>query len=275
MNDFDDLDDVFGPLRSAATDAELAGETLHVDAMARHHRRQKGHIMFSSRRARVATFVAAGVIGFGGIAAAASPAGPFALTDSDGTSTTSEAPTTTSEAPTTTSEVPPTTSEVTTTTSEAPDEIVDDGAMITRTMIEQTTDDADDGTHDDDPDTDFDEGDCLDGNHGKTVSAAARGEEGFEDVEQRVVAQSSCGKDDAEGSDADASDDADDQAEVEVKDDDDSDDSDSDTDEVDVDDDSDDDDSDDDDSDDGRPEKSGRPESPGSQGNGSKKKGGD
>jgi hypothetical protein len=254
MNDFDDLDDVFGPLRSAPTDAELAGETSHVDAMARHHRRQKGHIMFTSRRARVAAFVAAGVIGFGGVAAAG-PGGPFAQTDSDDTSTTSEVTTTTSEAPTTTSEVPPTTSEVTTTTSEAPDEIVDDGAMVTRTMIEETTDDADDGTHDDDPDTDFDETTCLDGNHGKTVSAAARGEEGFEDVEQRVVAQSSCGKDNADD------DDAEDQDEVDV--------------EVEAD---------DDDSDDGerpgqagRPDKPGRPESPGTsgnQGNGSKKSGG-
>ena len=84
MNDFDDLDDLFGPLRSAATDAELAGETSHVDAMARHHRRQKGHTMFTSRRARVATFVAAGVIGFGGVAAAGH-GGPLGRASGGGT----------------------------------------------------------------------------------------------------------------------------------------------------------------------------------------------
>jgi hypothetical protein len=262
MNDFDDLDDLFGQLRSAATEAELAGETSHLDAMARHHRRQKGHNMFTTRRARVATFVAAGVIGFGGVAAAGS-GGPFFLTGSDDTTTTStsEVTTTTSEAPTTTSEAPTTTSEVTTTTAAV---IVDDDATITRSMIEETVAAAD-ATQDDDLDPESDEP-CfgLDDpgqydNHGEFVSKVARGEvklpEGFE---QRDAAQSSCGKD-AE----DAADDLDDQDEV-----------DDDSDEIEADDDSDD----DSDDDGGRPEqrdKPGKPESAGKQGNGSKKNSGD
>jgi hypothetical protein len=258
-----DLDDLLGPLRSAATGAELAGETSYVDAMARHHRRQKGHIMFTSRRARVATFVAAGVIGFGGIAAA-SPGGPFALTGSDDTTTTSEVTTTTSEVTTTTSEVPTTTSEVTTTTSVV---VLEDDAPITRSVIEQVTDDP---TLVDDPATDFDVTTCfgLDpaqfDNHGEFVSAVARGDvELPEGIEQRDAAQSSCGKDDDD--------------EVEVKDIDDDDGIDHDRSDDDGDDSDDDSDSDDDDSDDDRPEKSGKPDKPGKPesagkpGNGSKK----
>ena len=263
MNDFDDLDDLFGPLRSAATDAELAGETSHVDAMARHHRRQKGHTMFTSRRARVATFVAAGVIGFGGVAAAG-PGGPFALTGSDDTTTTTELTTTTSEAPTTTSEVPTTTSEVTTTTSEAPEVIVDDDAMITRTMIEETTD-ADDASLDDglgpcfglDPE-DFD-------NHGEFVSSVARGDVSFSRTSSSAMQRSRPAAKTMTKVE---------KVEVEDVDDDDVSDDDSD------DDDSDDDDSDDDDDDDdeGRPEKSDRSEkseTPGNRGNGPKKNSGD
>ena len=269
MNDFDDLDDVFGPLRSDATDAELAGETSHVDAMARHHRRQKGHTMFTSRRARVATFVAAGVIGFGGVAAAG-PGGPFALTGSDDTTTTTEVTTTTSEAPTTTSEVPTTTSEVTTTTSEAPEVIVDDGAMVTRTMIEETTD-ADDASLDDVLGPCFGENPEDFADHGEFVSSVARGDvklpEGFE---QRDAARSSCGKDDEKVEKVE-------KVEVEDVDDDDVDD-DSDDDDSDDDDSDDHDDDDDDDDDEGRPEKSDRSEKsekPGNRGNGPKKNSGD
>jgi hypothetical protein len=248
MNDFDDLDDLFGQLRSAATDAELAGERSQVDAMARHHRRQKGHAMITSRRARVAAFVAAGVIGFGGVAAAG-PGGPFALTASDDTTTTStsEAPTTTAEVTTTTSEAPTTTAEVTTTTVELP---TDDDALASRSVIAEVSD-ADDADTDPDRDTEFDESTCLDGNHGKTVSAVARNESPFEEVEQRVAAQSSCGKD------AEDEDEVEDDAEVEV--------------DAEVE-------ADDDDSDDGgrpeqpgQPDKPGKPESPGNQGNGGKK----
>ena len=70
MSDFDDLDSLLGPLREPATPAELASERAMIDLMTTSHRHAKGTIMFSSRRARVATLIAAGVIGFGGVAAA-------------------------------------------------------------------------------------------------------------------------------------------------------------------------------------------------------------
>ncbi len=57
------------------------------------------------------------------------------------------------------------------------------------------------------PETDFDENDCLEGNHGKTVSAVAHGDEldqFDDDVEVRDAAQSQCGKfDDVEDDDVD------------------------------------------------------------------------
>ncbi len=80
MSDFEDLDDVFGALRSPATPSELSGETGMVDLMASHHRATKGSTMFTSRRSRVAVLIAAGVIGFGGVAAAGP--GGFDLLDS-------------------------------------------------------------------------------------------------------------------------------------------------------------------------------------------------
>jgi hypothetical protein len=73
MNEFDDLDDldeVLGPLRSVARPAELSQERVMVDLMVNAHRTAEGKRMFTSRRARVATLVAAGVLGFGGMAAA-------------------------------------------------------------------------------------------------------------------------------------------------------------------------------------------------------------
>ena len=81
MSDFEDLDDVFGALRSPATPSELSGETGMVDLMASHHRATKGSTMFTSRRSRVAVLIAAGVIGFGGVAAAGP--GGFDLLDSE------------------------------------------------------------------------------------------------------------------------------------------------------------------------------------------------
>jgi hypothetical protein len=73
MNEFDDLDDleeVLGPLRSVARSTELSQERVMVDLMVNAHRTAEGKRMFTSRRARVATLVAAGVLGFGGMAAA-------------------------------------------------------------------------------------------------------------------------------------------------------------------------------------------------------------
>ena len=253
MNDFDDLDDVFGPLRSAATDAELAAECSLVDAMARQHRRQKGHNMFTSRRARVATFVAAGVLGFGGIAAAG-PGGPSSRSGGGRPPTT----TVTTEVTTTTSESPSTTSEVTTTTSEVKQ---DDDALKTQSLIEELPA----------VEPEADESECVgDGeyaNHGEYVSAVAHADDDSElaGVEQRDAAQSSCGKE-AKGLDDDEDEDELEKAEADEVDDDDGDHDDGDHDE--------DDDEDDDDEKDERSEKSersGRSESSGKQGNGSKK----
>ena len=73
MNEFDDLtdlDDVLGPLRSGAQPAELVGESATVDLMVKSHRTSEEKHMFTSRRARIATLIAAGVLGFGGMAAA-------------------------------------------------------------------------------------------------------------------------------------------------------------------------------------------------------------
>ncbi|MGB9345303.1 MAG: hypothetical protein WCA90_04665, partial [Ilumatobacteraceae bacterium] len=70
FDEFDELDGLLGRLRQPATPAELASETKTVDLMATTHRHAKGTTMFSSRRTRVATIIAAGLIGFGGVAAA-------------------------------------------------------------------------------------------------------------------------------------------------------------------------------------------------------------
>ena len=86
MSDFDDLhelDGLIGPLRSPATPAELAAENAVVDLMAAAHHSSKGNTMFTTRRARVATLIAAGIIGFGGVAAA----GPAAYSMIEGPST--------------------------------------------------------------------------------------------------------------------------------------------------------------------------------------------
>ena len=187
MNDFDDLDDVFGPLRSAATPAELASESAVVDAMARNHRHSKGSTMFTSRRTRVAAFVAAGVLGFSGVAAAGHG-------DSIDMSQLTQLPAEEEPAEEQPAEEQP--AEELPATADAI-EVVDEEVDLN------------------DRSTDFDENLCLEGNHGKTVSAAARGDEEFLDDEgvpytQSQVAQSSCGKDyDVEEIEADDIDDLD------------------------------------------------------------------
>jgi hypothetical protein len=170
MNDFDDLDDLIGPLRSSATPAELAGESEMVALMAHAHRTAKGNTMFTSRRARVATLIAAGVIGFGGVAAAGP--GGFSLTGSEDGGPTIEDTTTT-----TTTEVPAedviieevttTTEDSTTTTTDAVEEIDAAIAEVAASDVLPLVDD---------PTTAFNEEYCEPGNHGKTVSKAAHGQ---------------------------------------------------------------------------------------------------
>jgi hypothetical protein len=197
MSDFEDLDDVVGALRSPATPSELSGETGMVDLMASHHRATKGSTMFTSRRSRVAVLIAAGVIGFGGVAAAGS--GGFDLLDSqpevaDSTTTSTTSTSTSTTSTTSTTSVPETTS----TTS-----IETETETETEIETESETADVEDVVvygvdADPDPNTEFNEAYCLDGNHGKTVSAVARGEAPFEGIDPSVAAQSSCGKDDDE-----------------------------------------------------------------------------
>ena len=184
MSDFDDLDSLLGPLRDPATPAELASERATVDLMISSHRNPKGNPMFNSRRARVATFIAAGVIGFGGVAAAGGGIGRTGPAD--------------------TPEVDPApqTREV----EEIEDEI---------TTVDEAEDESDDDTFSDEiakaakagasktADVDENEADenevevtCIPGgNHGETVSEVARGvNSDYDEVEVRDAAHSDCGK---------------------------------------------------------------------------------
>ncbi len=174
MSDFDDLDDVIGTLRGSATPAELAGETEMVSLMAHAHRTAKGNTMFTSRRARVATLIAAGVIGFGGVAAAG-PGGFSLLGSADG-GTTVEDTTETTEVPADDVESEDVEVDDVTTTTESDDvTTTTDGVEQIDAAIEEVA-----ATEAlplvDDPDTAFNEEYCEPGNHGKTVSKAAHGE---------------------------------------------------------------------------------------------------
>ncbi len=173
--------------------------------------------MFSSRRARVATFIAAGVIGFGGVAAAG---GGLRVTDPDDTPDVTPAPQEieVEEIEADVVEVEEV-DEVTTTTAAAEIEESDDDAFTDEVARATLAAAAQDVAVDDvdDPETAFDENDCLEGNHGRTVSAVAHGDDPFQDVEVRDAAQSQCGKADAdevddaaEVDDADEVDEADD-----------------------------------------------------------------
>jgi hypothetical protein len=200
MSNSDDLDDVFGPLRSSATTPELANEATTVDAMTHAHIASKGRItMLNSRKARVATLIAAGIIGFGGVAAAG-PGGFQSLELPDEESVETTIATTVPDEPEET-EQPETTTETTevpessvVTTTEAPE--------IQAAQKEEAEEvDVPVTSFKNDPDTDFNEETCLPGNHGKTVSAAARGDDDFEGknedgtvAEVSDAAHSSCGK---------------------------------------------------------------------------------
>ena len=208
MSLFNDPDDVVDALRAPATTAELADQSAVVELMANacltnaHTSARRTSMTSISRRTRVATLIAAGVIGFGGVAAAG-PGGLDVLpAGSDGTESTEE----TEEVGTTVS----TTTDVTTTTmADDPAEEVEErqgvevesseeagatGEGVAVEVVELLPE------RRDNPDTAFDEKYCAtdeDGNelnHGKTVSAVARGDAGFEKFEVRDAAQSDCGK---------------------------------------------------------------------------------
>ncbi len=218
MTESDDLDDLLVTLRSPATPAEHIGQREVVELMAAAHHSSEGNTMFTSRRARVATLIAAGIIGFGGVAAA----GPGGLLDGEDPVLEEPAPVVEEvpeeEAP---EEETPLVEEDA--EDEAPEqevleeEVLDEEVLDEEVLAEDLPAVVVDETvaHENDPDTAFDETTCLDGNHGKTVSAVARGESPFEDVEVRDAAHSSCGKADKAEDAADESDDDDEVEETE------------------------------------------------------------
>lgn len=213
MSDFDEFDSLLGTLREPATPAELASERAMVDLMVKTQCNPKGNIMFSSRRTRVATFIAAGVLGFGGVAAAGGLRSSDAVPPVDVPAVAHE------------NEIEV---EITTTTA-----AVDDDDAVDETDVVDAVDDDDavdvaevtpavvqkPNAGADDLDTEFDENTCLPGNHGKTVSAVAHGDdERFTGVEVRDAAHSQCGKTDADKIDDDKAEGVDDDAdEVEVE----------------------------------------------------------
>lgn len=217
----DPLDELIRTLRSPASREELEGMSVAVDAMhdavvhAAHLDTEPRMTPTADtdpssspprsrpRRFQVATFVAAGVLGFAGVAAA----GP-------GSFFTDDAP-----------DVPETTDSTSTTT---PDDELDPettAATVLAAPAEGTgdaedIDDADDADVEsldpesstslvDDPDTAFDETQCAEGNHGQTVSSVAKAAEPGpgHGAEVREAAQSSCGKDQTDDTSGDGDDD--------------------------------------------------------------------
>jgi hypothetical protein len=197
MSQHHDLDDALAALRSPATEAELSAEREIVALMVAHHQRAgRGSTVLTSRRARVAVLVTAGVIGFGGVAAAGPSAFDF-LGSPDGPTLEPVVPPDVEESEVEESEVEET---------PAPAEPVDEteGAEGAESP---TPDDAEEGrpapvivtegaygvVGDPDESTEFNESYCVVGSHGATVSAVARKLPPFENVAVVAAAQSSCG----------------------------------------------------------------------------------
>lgn len=226
----DPIDQLSSALRQPGTADELADEALAVDAIASAMTTTNGSTMplqiaqRAGRKARVASFIAAGIIGFGGVAAAG-PAVVDLVDDNENDAVeTNDAPAPDMPdldgAVVVVSDVPstdvPNTEVPTTEVSEEPDAPVTTSEpeapttdVTTTTEVAQDDDESDDDAGEtvvDNPDTAFDETECAEGNHGKTVSSVARSEgRSAEDV--RDAAQSDCGKKDK--TDDDSDDDAD------------------------------------------------------------------
>jgi hypothetical protein len=200
MNEFDDLDDldeVLGALRSVARPAELSQERVMVDLMVNAHRTAEGKRMFTSRRARVATLVAAGVLGFGGMAAASPSLSEYLTTE--------QPPAEEPAAEEPAAEQPP--AEEPAAEEPAAEEPAGEDLPAEESVEdEKFEDDSVLSDEDPDPETAFDERFCEEGNHGKTVSAVARGlfdpyGEYPGEVTVKMAAQSSCGKTDRDEGD--------------------------------------------------------------------------
>ena len=225
MTDASRIFDTLRPLSSPTTAAESVELVSDVAAMVAAHTiaRELPMTKTASRRKSVATMVIAGVIGFGGVAAAGP--GGFDVLDS-GTPAPSTTSTTTTVVPD--DEAPSTTvaDQTDTSTTAAPE--TTDAPASPSTSTEPTTTVGADGDETnvlvDDPTTAFDETQCADGNHGKTVSSVAQATEGPNKGQTvRDAAHSSCGKqtkDDSDDSDeAEHDDDSDDADESEHDDD--------------------------------------------------------
>ncbi len=198
MTDPTDLDAVFGPLRGAATADELVGRAEAVDAMTHVlvESNDRMSIMKVSRRTRVATLIAVGVIGFGGVAAAG-PGGFIGnddadIADVDTVTTEAEQPVTTEAEQAVTTEAAPTTATEVPTPPEAEAVSEPEEAQNPTESTEQAA--GSEFALVDDPATVFDETMCLPGNHGATVSAVARGELVIDGIDVTDAAHSSCGK---------------------------------------------------------------------------------
>jgi hypothetical protein len=215
MRIFDDPDDVFRTLRMPANDVETRDESLVVDLMVSAHPTSTGDRMttstrFASRRARVGALIAAGVIGFGGVAAA-SPGGldPFGLGPEQAPVVEDAIVEDTVVLETTPETTVPddTMQEETVPEEDLPEAVAPEEISVERSAADEgevvLVEPADTPMFVDNPHTAFNEELCLPGNHGKTVSAVARGEAGFEGIDVRDAAQSDCGKKDLAEADDD------------------------------------------------------------------------
>jgi hypothetical protein len=213
----DPIDDLFSALRSAALPNELDGMAAAVDAM---HDALVENLeptmrptaiarSVRHRRAPVAVLIAAGVLGFAGVAAA----GPGGFLTDNGpvlqgvTSSTTSTSSTSSTTSTTSTVDPNAVSQTTMAPTTAP----------STTMVTTTSGDDDQATSSesettvagappvDDPDTEFDETQCAEGNHGQTVSSVAHATDPGPEHGQAVseAAQSSCGKQESDDNEAD------------------------------------------------------------------------
>jgi hypothetical protein len=224
MNGDDPIDALFDDLRQPATATELAGESKTVDAVVISVISMKGspmRLLSNSRRLRVASFVAAGIIGFGGVAAAG-PAVYGTVVGGEDSKPAEPAGKSVSAQPERVVElapVPEVSTTQATTTSSVPE---DDGPALA--VIEVEVDEAATSAQlVDDLDTKSDEFVCADGNHGKTVSSVAHATPSGP-AKGKIVseaAHSPCAKDDMDDDDADHDDDSD--TETDHDDDDDSD----------------------------------------------------
>ncbi len=221
----DDIQRLVESLRSPGLESELRGESFAVDAIAS-TMTAKDFSMNNRlpRKARVASFIAAGIIGFGGVAAA----GPAVMDQIDGT------PDEPAPLVETDGSVPEETEESSTpTTIESIDDDIDDDEQHDAdederpdadendadendvdendTDEDEAEEEADEEIDDpvvvDDPDTAFDETECVEGSHGKTVSSVARSD-GRTSQDVVDAAQSSCGKPADHDQPDDAADDA-------------------------------------------------------------------